>query len=230
MLCFLLPRYILEGSYRLCGGKPRQLSSTKSGVHHLARPIAAYGALEVPTYSIDVTPFVPLLTDEKNHTFTIDVISAEDDHAILSNWFVSGLLQVITDKDSMEATTGTALIVYEAGDYPVATVTGNIADNGDVDFSVAASRSLRIESEIVSGSGKKSHVVWSQELLYSNNQNWTENTNLQVRANQPGIDIRLTMLARLRNSFRPENHSLCMMRKSLSWTSFRILSTSNICI
>ncbi|KAK7054899.1 hypothetical protein VNI00_003362 [Paramarasmius palmivorus] len=66
----------------------------------LWRPISAYGALDLPTYFLDVTPFVPLLADGNPHNFSLDVVSAEDDHVINQNWFVSGLLQVITDEVS----------------------------------------------------------------------------------------------------------------------------------
>lgn len=44
------------------------------------RPIPAYGALDLPRYYVDLTPFIPKLADGLNHTITIDIISAEDDH------------------------------------------------------------------------------------------------------------------------------------------------------
>lgn len=46
------------------------------------RPIPGTGALDLPRYYVDLTPWLPTLTDGKNHTVTIDVISAENDHAI----------------------------------------------------------------------------------------------------------------------------------------------------
>jgi hypothetical protein len=58
------------------------------------RPITSYGALELPTYVVDLTPFVPTLADGKPHNISLDVASAEADHAINDNWFVSGLIQV----------------------------------------------------------------------------------------------------------------------------------------
>lgn len=58
------------------------------------RPITSYGALDLPTYFIDLTPFVPLLADGKPHNFSLGVESAEVDHAINQNWFVSALVQV----------------------------------------------------------------------------------------------------------------------------------------
>jgi hypothetical protein len=58
------------------------------------RPIPAYGSLDQPTYNIDLTPFIPILTDGATHNLTIDVLSAEDDHAVNSHWWISGLVQV----------------------------------------------------------------------------------------------------------------------------------------
>jgi len=44
------------------------------------RPVVAINAYDLPTYNIDLTPFVPLLTDGNNHTITLDVASDEPDH------------------------------------------------------------------------------------------------------------------------------------------------------
>ncbi|TFK42579.1 peptide N-acetyl-beta-D-glucosaminyl asparaginase amidase A-domain-containing protein [Crucibulum laeve] len=141
------------------------------------RPITSYGALDLPTYFLDVTPFVPLLTDGKSHNFTIDVASAESDHTILQNWFVSGLLQVIMDS-SPRRTTG-KMTKYSATPFAQSTITGAVGKNGDVNVTVAATRSVHIESDIISGSGKSNHVVWSQNLQYSNIQNFLQNATIQ---------------------------------------------------
>lgn len=143
------------------------------------RPISAYGALDLPTYFIDATPFVPLLIDEKSHNFTIDVASAEADHSILQNWFVSGALYVVTDP-STRPTTG-KIVSYDVSPFAQSTTKGGIGDIGEVEFSLEVSRRLRIESEIVSGSGAKSHIVWSQSLAFSNSQTYRVNGTVQVR-------------------------------------------------
>lgn len=58
------------------------------------RPITSYAALDLPTYFMDLTPFVPILADGDVHSVTIDVSSAESNHTINSNWIVSGNIQV----------------------------------------------------------------------------------------------------------------------------------------
>ncbi|KAK7693712.1 hypothetical protein QCA50_003284 [Cerrena zonata] len=142
------------------------------------RPITSYGALDLPTYFVDLTPFVPILTDGNPHNFSIDVVSAEADHTINQNWFVSGNLQVITDP-SGEPTTGN-ITVLDVQPFAETTTTGTIAPNGDVSFTVKATRKIHVESTIISGSGKTSHVVWSQNLEYSNTQHYINNSAIQL--------------------------------------------------
>ncbi|KAJ6596897.1 peptide N-acetyl-beta-D-glucosaminyl asparaginase amidase A-domain-containing protein [Mycena vulgaris] len=141
------------------------------------RPITSYGALDLPTYFLDLTPFVPLLTDGAPHLFTIDVASAEADKTILQNWFVSGNLQVVTDSSS-KRTTG-KMTSYSAEPFAQSTITGSVGDNGDVNITVSATRKIHISSEIRSGSGHVNSVVWSQNLQYVNTQNYLDNTSVQ---------------------------------------------------
>lgn len=143
----------------------------------LARPVAAYGAVDLPTYFLDVTPFVPVLADGKPHNITIDVASAEDNHAILQNWYLSGNFQVFLDA-SPNSTTGN-ITSYAAEPYSQTDVT-ETKQGSDLTITVSATRKLHIESTIVTGSGKKNNVVFSQDLQYSNAQVYLNNFNTQV--------------------------------------------------
>ena len=161
------------------------------------RPITSYGAIDLPQYHFDLTPFIPILTDGDPHTITLDVVSAETNHtinqvsglALLStltmshsttqNWFVSGLVQVLLDSSS-EPTTGN-ITVYEADLFAKTTESGNQSPNGDVVFTVGATRSIHIESEIIGGSGTKTNVVFDQKMSFSNTQMYLDNTAIQVR-------------------------------------------------
>jgi len=49
-----------------------------------------------------------------------------------------------------------------------------------VEITTKATRKLRIESEVVSGSGSMKRVVWSQDLLFSNTQWYLNDTLVQV--------------------------------------------------
>ncbi|ESK96973.1 peptide-n4-(n-acetyl-beta-glucosaminyl)asparagine amidase a [Moniliophthora roreri MCA 2997] len=140
------------------------------------RPITAYGAIDLPTYFLDLTPFVPLLTDGQPHNFTIDVSSAEDNHAILQNWFVSGVLQVLVDSSS-ERTTGN-ITFYSAELFAESHAVADF-EGDDAVITVIANRQIHIEADIVSGSGVATHVVWSQDLEYENVQSYLANASIQ---------------------------------------------------
>ncbi|KAF8172814.1 peptide N-acetyl-beta-D-glucosaminyl asparaginase amidase A-domain-containing protein [Mycena galopus ATCC 62051] len=138
------------------------------------RPITSYGAFDLPTYFLDLTPFVPHLTDGKPHMFIIDVVSAEANHTILPNWYVSGVLQVITDTSS-KPTSG-RITSYNAEPFAQTSTTGSLSENGDqLSIKVTASRKIHITADILSGSGKANHVVFSQNLEYINEQNYFDN-------------------------------------------------------
>lgn len=143
------------------------------------RPITSYGALDLPTYFLDLTPFIPILTDGFPHNITLDVVSAESDHTINSNWYVSGLLQV--QLDSSDTPTTGNITKYEVEDYAQTTSGGVVRASGDVTVTVGATRSVRIESEIWKGSGGKVEVVFEQELEFENVQSYANNASIQVR-------------------------------------------------
>ncbi|KAF8921285.1 peptide N-acetyl-beta-D-glucosaminyl asparaginase amidase A-domain-containing protein [Mucidula mucida] len=105
----------------------------------LWRPISAYGALDEPTYFIDV----------------------------------------ITDSSSAP-TTGN-ITVYDVAPFAKSSVSGNVSDSGaDVDITVSATRNIHIESTVVSGSGEVTHVVWTQNLTFSNVQSYRDDAVVQL--------------------------------------------------
>lgn len=164
--------------YHLCGGAIVPLCR-RTNLLNCFRPIAAYGALDIPTYPIDLTPFVPLLTDGNEHEFTIDVVSAEGNHTTLDNWFVSGVLQVLVDPNSNDPTTG-SMTTYEAEEFADTETIGSSSGEGELDFTVTASRKIHIESEFTSGSGQTTTAIWTQALQFSSHQTISDNATIQV--------------------------------------------------
>ncbi|KAI9452296.1 peptide N-acetyl-beta-D-glucosaminyl asparaginase amidase A-domain-containing protein [Lactarius psammicola] len=140
------------------------------------RPITSYGALDLPVYHLDLTPFIPILTDGKPHKITLDVASAEPDHKINQNWFLSGLLQVKLDSSTLP--TMGKITRYEAPDFATSSVSSS-ASGVDVSITLNASRSIHIEAEIIAGSGTRTEVVFSQNLGYTNVQNYLRNFTTQ---------------------------------------------------
>lgn len=125
-------------------------------IYRFHRPISSYGALDLPTHYVDLTPFIPVLTDGQPHNISMDVVSAEHDHGINQNWYLTANLQVVTDKTSTKRTTG-KMTVYDVQPYAHTATTGSSVD-GIVRATVQASRTVHIETDIVSGSGEKTHV------------------------------------------------------------------------
>ncbi|KAH9040907.1 peptide N-acetyl-beta-D-glucosaminyl asparaginase amidase A-domain-containing protein [Lactarius deliciosus] len=132
------------------------------------RPITSYGALDIPTYHLDLTPFIPILTNGQPHTITLDVASAESDHDINQNWYLSGLLQVNLDSSTLP--TAGNITLYQADDYALSTVTGY--NDSNINIIVNASRIIHIEAEITAGSGEQTKVVFTQNLEYGNVQKY----------------------------------------------------------
>ncbi|KAH8980166.1 peptide N-acetyl-beta-D-glucosaminyl asparaginase amidase A-domain-containing protein [Lactarius hatsudake] len=149
---------------------PYAFLSTGSPVPHAWRPIASYGALDMPTYHLDLTPFIPILTNGQPHKITLDVASAESDHQINLNWFLSGLLQVNLDSSTLP--TAGNITLYQASDYALSTASGS--NDSDINIIVNASRSIHIEAEIIAGSGEKTKVVFTQNLEYGNVQTYPQ--------------------------------------------------------
>lgn len=144
----------------------------------LWRPISAYGSFDSPTYNVDLTPFVPVLADGQEHTITLDVVSSEPGHEINSNWLISGNIQVLLD-ESNKPTTG-QITKYSVPDYAVANESKNASSNGDLAFTVTAKRDLVIQAEIITGSGKRTLVVWEQHLSFSNVQQYLDGASYQT--------------------------------------------------
>ncbi|KAH9013770.1 peptide N-acetyl-beta-D-glucosaminyl asparaginase amidase A-domain-containing protein [Lactarius pseudohatsudake] len=149
---------------------PYPFLSTGSGVPPAWRPIASYGALDMPTYHLDLTPFIPILVNGQPHNITFDVASAEPDHQINPNWYLSGLLQVNLDSSTLP-TTGN-ITLYQADDYALSTASGS--NGSDINIIVNASRSIHIEAQIIAGSGGRTEVVFTQNLEYGNVQTYPQ--------------------------------------------------------
>ncbi|KAI1293396.1 peptide N-acetyl-beta-D-glucosaminyl asparaginase amidase A-domain-containing protein [Xylaria venustula] len=148
------------------------------------RPIVGIDAYELPSFEIDVTPWLGLLTDGEAHTFTLRVVgydtSTEDGIGpIGENWWVSGAVFVWVD-DAVEQTTtkgfqrevSSPLFDFQPTLQTYTTEDGTIT-NSSFYYVLIATRSLIVSSEIMSG-GQSSLVSWAQNVSYSNIQNMTD--------------------------------------------------------
>lgn len=141
------------------------------------RPIVGIDAFDLREDEIDISPFLPLLSDNEQHTFEIVVMGIDDDgsgngqftSAIESNWVVSGKVFLWLDANST-ATTGTPPRISAPETSVQLQSARRQSTNGTVDsleYSIQVSRSLYIESTLHTSAGSQI-VTWKQDLSFSN--------------------------------------------------------------
>ncbi|KAI0825199.1 peptide N-acetyl-beta-D-glucosaminyl asparaginase amidase A-domain-containing protein [Trametes gibbosa] len=143
------------------------------------RPLTAYGTYDQPTYFVDVTPFLPLLTDGAEHTITLRVRGQGQSPTINSNWFVSGSLHLWLGKSNIS---GKVTQYQVPADAHSGTVGGASQGNATVWTSVTADRSIVVES-VLHGDRGQEVVRFEQHLRYSNEQRY-EGEGLVQRGTQ----------------------------------------------
>lgn len=152
-------------------------------VPSLHRPVVGPDAFDLKEHEIDITPWLGLLSDGNNHTFTIYVAGLLDNggseatvtQTVGSSWYVTGKIFVwLGEEDSV--TTGSVPTVLAPS--PEITVSQSIttSSNGTVNetltYDVAVSRSFTVSASISPASNDSSSanttVTWTQSLSYSN--------------------------------------------------------------
>ncbi|KAI1659327.1 hypothetical protein F4813DRAFT_29006 [Daldinia decipiens] len=148
------------------------------------RPIVGIDAFELPSFEIDISPWLGLITDGQPHAFQVRVVgfdtSAEDGIGpVGENWWVSGSVFTWLD-DTVEQT---VMQNFESNittpSFEFHPVVGTaISDNGTVTntslyFSLIASRNITVSSIIEKGNITR-EVAWTQSLSFSNIQNMTD--------------------------------------------------------
>jgi hypothetical protein len=93
------------------------------------------------------------------------------------NWYLSGLLQVVTDPSGKPTTGG--ITCYDVQPYAETETSASIGGT-DVNVTVRARRSLYIEAVVISGSGQETSVAFQQNLDYTNTQYYLDDANTQV--------------------------------------------------
>lgn len=151
-------------------------------VPSLHRPIAGPDAFDLEEHEIDITPWLGLLCDGADHTFTIYVAGLLDDggggggasvtQTVGSSWYVTGKIFVwLGDEGSV--TTGSAPVVEAAAPdvtvSQVLTTSANGTVNETLTYDTAVSRTYKVSAVVSAAGGNSSSTVsWSQSLSYSN--------------------------------------------------------------
>ncbi|KAK0615885.1 peptide N-acetyl-beta-D-glucosaminyl asparaginase amidase A-domain-containing protein, partial [Bombardia bombarda] len=139
----------------------------------LHRPIASPDAFDLKEHEIDITPFLPLLCDGAQHTFTIQIAGLNGEtltQTVGENWYVTGKIFVWLDDDAKAITTGDRPTVQGGG--PSVTVSRSVGQtangtNETLAYDTAVRRSLVVTGRVVTKKSSK-QVSWTQTLSYAN--------------------------------------------------------------
>ncbi|KAK9422922.1 putative Peptide N-acetyl-beta-D-glucosaminyl asparaginase amidase A-domain-containing protein [Seiridium unicorne] len=165
------------------------------------RPIVGIDTYDLPTFEIDITPWLSILCDGQQHEFQLKVVSF-DDYAedkigtVGSNWYVAGSIFVWLDETVDQTKAGAITISTPAPDFEYLPVLGTtISDNGTVTnasfwFSLAAGRRLSISSTLETTYGNVT-VSWDQNISFLSIQNLTnealnQSTSMITQGNYSG--------------------------------------------
>ncbi|OTB04223.1 hypothetical protein M426DRAFT_59134 [Hypoxylon sp. CI-4A] len=148
-------------------------------VPQLHRPIVGIQAFDIKEHEIDITPWLPLLSDGEDHTFEIKVVGLDDDgvssatlfNTTDSSWYITGKIFVWLD-DEGSITTGTLSAPYASSEPSISfsqRITQNSTGGNDtLEYTLAITRTVSISSYVKTQKGEGT-VTWSQSLSYSNN-------------------------------------------------------------
>uniref|UniRef100_A0A0D3EKX5 Peptide N-acetyl-beta-D-glucosaminyl asparaginase amidase A N-terminal domain-containing protein n=1 Tax=Oryza barthii TaxID=65489 RepID=A0A0D3EKX5_9ORYZ len=135
----------------------------------LWRPITGIGSFNLPTYDIDITPFLGKLLDGKEHDFGFGVTNA------LDVWYIDANLHLWLDQKS-EETTG-SLISYEAQGLVLNVDSGFSGLDGQ--FVTSASRHISATGLVKSSYGEVTTNFY-QRFSYVNSNVYSKNGSVQL--------------------------------------------------
>jgi hypothetical protein len=172
----------------------------------LWRPLVGVDSFDIREDEIDITPWLPLLCDGREHNFTVRVSGLVDDannSAVLSEttgsyWLVTGKVFIWLDEDG-HRTTGNALhrvAPPPAFDISSTVIKGTNGTNQTLLYRVAAERMLSITSLISTSQGIKV-ASWHQNLIFSNTGNFSNGANVEInKQHTRGYDLSSSGYAR----------------------------------
>jgi hypothetical protein len=143
------------------------------------RPIVGIDVFDLRDHEIDITPWLPVLSDGNEHTFTMRVAGLFDDglssatltNDIPENWVVTGRIFIWLDDDVESITIG-SMMPTVVGPPPMIAISRSVrADscgvNETLDYTAEVSRSFTV-SALVKSQNSSDTITWTQELSYHN--------------------------------------------------------------
>ena len=162
------------------------------------RPLVGIDAYDLKEDEIDVSAWLGVLSDGKEHTYEIRVVGIDDDGSgratistVGSNWVVTGKLFLWLDASDSITTGDAPSVTAPAPQFVIeqATTKTRNGTNSTLTFQVVASRQFNVESTIKTSEGSKL-AAWKQSLSFSNIGNATAKGNNQTNTQvTTGVDI-----------------------------------------
>jgi hypothetical protein len=181
---------------------PFPIIFTGGVVPGLWRPIVGIDAFDLREHEIDITPWLPVLSDGEQHTFEIKVAGIDDNggtagivtETVGNFWYVTGKIFVWLDDPSSitTGTTPTSTLPRPSIILSQSYTQNTTGVNQTLDYKTSVTRSLSISSIVKTQKGL-SPVTWTQSLSYTNlgiytNQGYTQWNSLTTT----GIDASTT--------------------------------------
>ncbi|KAL1537698.1 peptide-N4-(N-acetyl-beta-glucosaminyl)asparagine amidase A-like [Salvia divinorum] len=135
----------------------------------LWRPISAIGSFDLPTYDVELTPFLAKLLDDKPHDLEFSVTNA------LNVWYIDANLHLWLDEKSVR--TQGKLLEHRASDLSLSIISNFTGLDGV--FATNASRSI-VSSGVVSSSRGEVVTTSLRELGYTSWMTMGNDGNTQV--------------------------------------------------
>ncbi|XP_047965094.1 peptide-N4-(N-acetyl-beta-glucosaminyl)asparagine amidase A-like [Salvia hispanica] len=136
------------------------------------RPVSAIGSFNLPTYDVEITPFLGKLLDSKPHSFGFSITNG------LNVWFVDANLHLWLDSE-WERTSGEVLEHTDSSSSPLSSSVKSRVSGSEGKFSAKFSRSVAASGRVESSYG----VITTdsrQELRYKNKMELRKGGGFQV--------------------------------------------------
>jgi hypothetical protein len=146
-----------------------------------SRPIVGIGAFDAPSYILDISPFVPYLSDSQAHNITLIVAGQGESGSINPEWIFSGSVFMTLDPSGAR-TTGEMITHYTDSKTTVDPLPpgSNLNSSRSVDFVTKSYRKLAISSIVITGSGEPRAIKVEQDYGFRNEQSWIPQGLYQV--------------------------------------------------
>lgn len=140
------------------------------------RPVVGIDAFDMREDEIDITPWLPALSDGKEHAFEIQVVGLIDDgrdsvtiSPVGNNWVVTGKVFLWLDQPGAITTGDQPKIMSPNPNFTLqqSVTQGSDGKNSSLSFNLTASRILAVEGNVITSDGPKV-ATWRQDLQFRN--------------------------------------------------------------